>query len=117
VKGYVDGLSVPFEPRVKAIVFTRKPDAKLSDPEYLKKFAGEYELAGNTVSVRVEGSSLALDQRGQPSATLVPDRDDGFSVNEQSGTSVRFVTSSDGKVSEMSIETSAGVFAARRKAP
>ena len=46
VKGYVDAVAVPLEPSVKPIVFTRRPDRKLSDPEYLKRFEGEYELAG-----------------------------------------------------------------------
>ena len=66
VKGFVESLSVPFEPRLKPIVFTKRPDAKLSDPEYLKKFTGEYELAGNSVSVRLEGNVLLLDVKGQP---------------------------------------------------
>ena len=86
VKGYVEGLAVPFEPRLKPIVFSMRPDARLSDPEYLKRFTGEYELAGNAVSVRLKGNALVLDSQGQGGATLVPDRDDGFKIKEQSGT-------------------------------
>jgi CubicO group peptidase (beta-lactamase class C family) len=112
-----EGLSVPFEPRIKPIVFSRKPDAKLSDPEYLKKFAGEYELAGNTVRVRLEGTTMMIDRQGQGSATLVPDRDDGFNLKEQSGTSIRFVTDREGKVTEMALSTAAGVFSVKRKQP
>ncbi len=117
VKGYVEGLSVPFEARIKPIVFSKKPDAKLSDPDYLKKFTGEYELAGNTASVRLEGSGLRLDVQGQSSLSLLPDRDDGFNLKEQSGTSIRFVTDAGGKVSEMALSTAAGVFSAKRKNP
>jgi hypothetical protein len=40
LKGYVDAVAVPLEPKVKPIVFTKRPDKKLSDPEYLKRFAG-----------------------------------------------------------------------------
>ncbi|MFI5455301.1 MAG: serine hydrolase [Isosphaerales bacterium] len=39
LKGYVDAVAVPLEPTVKPIVFTKRPDKKLSDPEYLKRFA------------------------------------------------------------------------------
>jgi CubicO group peptidase (beta-lactamase class C family) len=115
VKGFVEGLSVPFETRIKPIVFSMRPDAKLSDPEYLKRFAGEYELAGNPVSVRLKGSGLLLDFQNQPSLTLLPDRDDGFNLKEQSDTSVKFVTGADQQVSEMALSTAAGVFTAKRK--
>ncbi len=40
VKGDVNAVAVPMEPSVKPIVFTRRPDRKLSDPEYLKRFEG-----------------------------------------------------------------------------
>ena len=66
VNGYVEGLSVPFEARIKPIVFTMLPDEKLSDPEYLKKFTGEYELAGNPVKVRLKGTGLVLDFTTSP---------------------------------------------------
>jgi CubicO group peptidase (beta-lactamase class C family) len=117
LNGYIEGLSLPLEPRIKPIVFSKKPDAKLSDPEYLKKFTGEYELAGNTVSVRLKGNVLMIDRQGQGSATLEPGRDDGFVLKEQAGTSIRFVTDSDGKISEMALSTAAGVFSAKRKKP
>ncbi len=117
LKGYVEGLSLPFEPRIKPIVFSKKPEAKLSDPEYLKKFTGEYELAGVTANVRLEGTVLMLDVQGQAPATLLPDRDDGFNLKEQSGTSIRFIIDSGGKVSEMTLSTAAGVYSAKRKNP
>jgi CubicO group peptidase (beta-lactamase class C family) len=117
LNGYVEGLSVPFEARIKPIVFSKKPEAKLSDPDYLKKFTGEYELAGNTATVRLQGSALVLDVQGQGSVTLLPDRDDGFNLKEQSGTSLRFISDSEGKVSEMALSTAAGVYSAKRKKP
>ncbi len=58
-----------FEPSVKPIVFTIKPDARLSDPTYLKRFAGEFELAGRTLSVRINGNTLMLDSQGQGTLT------------------------------------------------
>ena len=101
VKGYVEGLSVAFEPSVKPIVFTIKPDARLSDPAYLKRFAGEFELAGKTLTVRINGKTLMLDSQGQGTVTLIPDRNDTFRVKEQSQLSIRFVTDKDQKVGEL----------------
>ena len=77
VKGYVDAVAVPLEPSVKPIVFTKRPDRKLSDPEYLKRFAGEYELAGQPVTIRLQGHVLIFEQKGARPMELVPDRDDG----------------------------------------
>jgi hypothetical protein len=59
-----------------------------------------------------------LEEQGkQAPATLLPDRDDGFNVKEQSGTSIRFITDSGGKVSELALSNAAGIFSAKRKNP
>jgi CubicO group peptidase (beta-lactamase class C family) len=116
LKGYVESLSVPFEPSIKPIVFMIKPDAKLSDPTYLKRFTGEFELAGITMSVQLEGNTLVLGSQGQGSQALIPVRNDTFQVKGQSEVSVRFVTDKDSKVGEIALERPGGVFTAKRKA-
>ncbi len=116
VNGDVDSLAVPFEPSVKPIVFTMRSDARLSDPDYLKKFTGEYERATQTVGVRLEGHALVLDQKGQRSVTLVPDRNDGFRLKNQSTVIIRFVTAKDTNTIQLNFETPEGVFTAKRKA-
>ncbi len=115
VKGYVDAVAVPFEPSLKPIVFIKRPDKKLSDPEYLERFAGEYELAGRPVTVHLQGHVLFFEQKGARSMELVPDRDDEFNLKRATGLSVRFVTDARGKVTELALSTPDGVFSARRK--
>ena len=115
-KGYVDGIAVSFEPSVKPIVFTIRPDRRLADPEYLKRFTGEYDLAGKNLTVRLNGSALVLDSPGQPTAGLVPDRNDSFTVKGQSETSLRFIAGHDQPASAIALETPAGVFTAKRNA-
>ena len=107
--------AVPLEPSVKPIVFTRLPEKKLSDPEYLRRFEGEYELAGQSATVRLQGHVLLLKQANAPAVELIPDRDDGFNLKRQAGVSIRFVTGPSGKVTEMAVSTDDGVFTARRK--
>jgi CubicO group peptidase (beta-lactamase class C family) len=116
VRGYVDGLAVSFEPSLKPIVFTMQPDSRLSDPEYLKRFTGQYDLAGQTFDVQLNGSTLVLDSQGQPATTLIPDRNDGFTLKGQSDTSLRFVSEKDQPASAIALETPGGVFTAKRKA-
>jgi CubicO group peptidase (beta-lactamase class C family) len=114
-KGYVDGVLVPMEPSVKPILFSKRPDKKLSDPEYLKRFAGEYELAGQPVTIRLEGRALKFEQKGAPAVELVPDRDDEFNLKRAAGLSIRFVTDGHGRVNELALSTPDGVFSAKRK--
>ncbi len=116
VKGYVDGLAVSFEPSLKPIVFTLRSDRRLFDPEYLKRFTGEYDLAGRTISVQLKGNALVLDSQGQATANLIPDRNDGFTVKGRGATSLRFVSERDQPASAIALETPGGVFTARRKA-
>jgi CubicO group peptidase (beta-lactamase class C family) len=115
LKGDVGSLAVDLEPAVKPIVFTKRPDAKLSDPHYLKRFAGEFELAGRTLHVRIKGTTLVIDSPARPTITLLPDHNDEFNVKEQSETSIRFVTGKDSAADEMALSTSEGVFLAKRK--
>ncbi|MGP0062888.1 MAG: serine hydrolase [Isosphaeraceae bacterium] len=115
VKGYVDAVAVPLEPSVKPIVFLKRPDKKLSDPEYLKRFEGEYELAGRPVNVHLQGHVLSFEQKGSLPMELVPDRDDEFNVKRANGMSVRFVSDARGKVNELALSTPEGVFSAKRK--
>ncbi len=117
VKGYVDGLAVTMEPRLKPIIFSKRPAARLSDAAFLKQYVGAYELAGQTVNIRLNGNTLLLDTPGQPSVTLVPDQDDSFKVKEQSGLSIRFVAAEGPGGGAMMLDTSGGVFTARRKKP
>jgi len=111
VNGYVDGVAVPFEPSLKPIVFSMRPDARLSDPDYLKRFTGEYELAGRTLGVRLKGNSLVLDEHGAQTVSLIADRDDGFKVGK-SDNALRFVGEKHQPASAIALETPAGVFTA-----
>jgi CubicO group peptidase (beta-lactamase class C family) len=115
LKGYVDAIAIPLEPAVKPILFTKRPDQKLSDPEYLKRFAGDYELAGQPVTVRLQGHVLMFEQKGARPVELAPDRDDEFNLKRRTGLSVRFVTDGHGKVVELALNTPDGVFTAKRK--
>jgi len=81
LRGYVDSVAMPLYSNIKPIVFTKRPDKKLSDPEYLKRFVGEYEHSGRALTIRLRGHVLLFEQKGQRPLELVPDRDDGFNLN------------------------------------
>ena len=53
---------------------------------------------------------------GAGTATLLPDRNEGFTIKEEPTTSIQFVTGNDGKVDEFALSGPAGVFNFKRKA-
>ncbi len=114
-KGDIDRLSVPLEPAVKPILFTRKANAQMSDPKFLAQFLGEYELSGQTVTVALRGEkTLTLTVPGQPTYELEPYKDTEFNLKSLTGFSVRF-TMEKGKVSAAVFHQPNGVFTAKRK--
>jgi CubicO group peptidase (beta-lactamase class C family) len=115
VKGNVAALAVPFEPQVEDIVFQRRPDDRLSDPEYLGRFTGDYELAGDVFTVGLSGNVLTLNIPGQPQYHLVPGLGGEFTVKEYSIVSLSFQTDDKGNVTALQLNQPEGVYTARCK--
>lgn len=114
LKGDIDRVAVPLEPATDEIIFKKKPDSKLSDPVYLAKFTGTYQLAEVDVTVAVKGNQLTLLVPGQPLYDLVPDRNDEFNIKGIGGYSVRFMPDSAGSMMAV-LNQPNGVFELKRK--
>jgi CubicO group peptidase (beta-lactamase class C family) len=114
LSGEVEAVEAPFEPSVANVVFTRKGDARLSDPAYLARFAGTYVLGLSRLAFSVKGSELVLEVNGQKQPQLVPDRDDRFTLKGAAGFSITFVSGAAGKVAELKLVQPNGVFVAKR---
>lgn len=115
-RGNVEAVSAPFDPLVPEIVFTRKAEDRMSDPQYLRRFVGVYELLDKEITIGIEGCVLTLYVPGQPVYELVPDREDEFKLKGLAGFSVRFETSEDGTIKAF-INQPNGVFEVTRKSP
>ena len=113
MKGDVHAVSAPFEMTLDEIVFTRKASDRMSDPKYLAKFVGKYELAGQTVTIALKGTTLTVSVPGQPLYELEPARDDEFNLKGITGFSVRFVTDDDDKLMAR-FDQPNGIFEAKR---
>ena len=64
------------------VVFTRKADASLSNPEVLKKYSGKYSVAGSFVNIELVDKDLYLVSPGQPRIMLIPVKANTFRVKE-----------------------------------
>lgn len=72
------------------VIFTKIPDATLSDYETLKQFIGNYELAGSTVKATLVGNKLCMLRPGQPLYCLVPYKKNIFKYEDFSNYIIEF---------------------------
>jgi CubicO group peptidase (beta-lactamase class C family) len=116
--GDVSSLSMPLEPRVKDILFTRMPDKQLTDHAFLQTLAGQYEFPGDptptTVSLRGD-HTLVMSQPGAPDRELLPRRGTTFDLKGLEGFSIEFKRDASGKVSEAVFYTPDTVLIIKRK--
>lgn len=116
VKGEIGSLSIPVEPNVKEIVFTRLPEKKMMEKSFLETLVGQYELAGTTVTFSLKGDKiLILTVPGQPEYELVPTRGFSFDIKGLTGFSVEFKKDASGAVTEVVFYQPDGTFVAKKK--
>ncbi len=113
--GEVSAVAAPMEPKVKDIVFARRPDASLSDPAFLLRLAGTYELGPQKAVFTIQGNSLVLEIDGRRQPDLVPYRNGRFTFKGASGYGVRFTLAAKGPASEAVFIQPDGVYTAKRK--
>jgi len=113
--GFIASIAAPFEAAVKEIVFVKKPDARLFDPAYLARFAGDYNMLGQTINVSIKGNSLVANLPGQPPLDLLPSLSGDFVIKQMQVVSLHFVSDDQGKVSAVEIRQPGTVLTAKRK--
>lgn len=114
IDGTIEAVAISLEPAVAPIVFARTASEDLTTAAYLETFTGEYNLRGQTLTVRLRSSNtLTLTVPGQPTYTLEPTRENAFDIKGLSGYSVRFTTEGD-RVTQMTLNQPNGTFTAER---
>jgi len=114
VNGNVAALEVPFEPSLDEIKFEKKPDARLFDPGYLKKFVGKYQLATQALTIGLKGNSLTLFIPGGNEMDLVPQVGDEFILKQVKVVSLSFKFDDEGDVVALELYQPDGVYEAKR---
>lgn len=107
--GNIVAVEATFEPYVPPVVFSRKPDAKLSDPRFLKQFTGDYTMGGQNVLASLRGSQLVLTVGNQRPYVLEPDIDGWFNLKGLSGFRARLLPD------RIEISQPNGLFTAKRE--
>jgi CubicO group peptidase (beta-lactamase class C family) len=114
INGFVAFLEAPFEPSLEAIIFEKKPNAQLFDPDYLQQFAGKYKLVNQTITIGLKGNTLTLFVPGQPIYDLEPGLGDEFILKQYRSISLKFKFDEKGQVSGVVFYQPNGVFDAER---
>jgi len=113
-EGQITEVEAPFELTASPIVFTKQPDPKLSDPDFLDRLAGTYQGAtGQRGRIERSGDRLTLHLPGQPTYTLVPQVSGRFGLEGLEGFSLGFVEEG-GEITKVLYYQPNGVFEAVR---
>jgi CubicO group peptidase (beta-lactamase class C family) len=116
VKGNIMTVSVPLEPAVKEIVFTRLPEKKMTERSFLEKFCGPYDFQGQPLTIRIKGeNTLVAAAPGQPEMELVPYKGTEFNLKDVPGASIEFILDPSGVVQEARIKQGGATFSAKKK--
>jgi len=114
--GEIESLECELQGGVKAIVFRRNPRMVPLKAEELKKFVGDYELAGYTAKVYLKNENiLYVFVPGQPEYETVPTGNNEFKLKVLSGYSVKFEVDDKGVVTGVSFIQPNGTFKAKKK--
>lgn len=115
--GEVASISVPLEPNVEPIVFTRQPPAEMRERKFLELLAGEYDNGGLPVTVAVREDNVLQYIAFGTVRELVPVRGTYFRIKDLAGVAVEFLRNPGGEVDRMAIYSpgSENVIAPRKK--
>jgi hypothetical protein len=100
--GDITGFTVPFEPSVEPLRFSRLPDARATDPEFLGRLCGTYVMGPiEVVIARKNAQALTVAGAGAPALELEPGRGLRFTVKGQPGVTAEFELDEAGAVARL----------------
>jgi len=112
--GSIDKVSIPLEPTLDPIVFTRTPREEFARADYLKQFTGKYAFRGRTITVSLRGEdTLTIIVPGQPTYELKPTSKYAFTLTDQP-IDVEFKMDG-GEVAQVVLQQPNGTFTAKKK--
>jgi hypothetical protein len=113
--GDIQSALINFEPTLKPIEFTRKPNEIKVTAEKLKMYEGEYLIGAETAKVYIKGNTLYLFVPGQPDYELAPTGEHQFTLKALTGFSLEFVLNDKKQVTGVNFIQPNGTFKATKK--
>jgi hypothetical protein len=115
-KGNVAAVSVQLEPSVDSIEFAKTSNPMLSDPAFLARLEGTYNLAGQTINVVLQGDHLvaSVPMTAQPTYKLVPGLGTEFKLEGVPGVALTFDVPGTGPAIAIVLEQPGATLVAER---
>jgi len=114
--GEISGVKIKVEPELDAVEFKHKPNTIDVDSATLKKYTGEYDLAGTPVKVYIKNENkLFVFLTGQPEYELLPIDKNKFAIRILDGYKVEFIEAEDKTFKELVFIQPNGTYKATRK--
>ena len=110
--GDIHQISASLQTGVNDIAFERQPDIIDFD---INVYIGKYELAGQVVNFYQTGDLIKLDVPGQPTYTLVPQKEHQFSIKGVTGFAIIFKVKNGEPAESVIFNQPNGVFTAKRR--
>jgi CubicO group peptidase (beta-lactamase class C family) len=117
LNGDISSLSMPLQPDVDDILFSRQPDQDLVERSVVETFAGQYELQGSPqpITIVLRGDhTLVLTAPGGPGQELVPTRGTTFRFKDSPAVTIEFKRDAAGNVTEAALNELGTVLVLRR---
>jgi hypothetical protein len=113
--GDIGSVLIALESSIKPIEFIRQPDAAFKNREFLKQFAGLYEIGSVNATVALRDDNvLTLAIPGQSVRELAGLRGKKFIVKGLNGFSIEFIKDKSGSVTQAAFYQPSGNFVAVR---
>lgn len=103
LSGDVVSLSVPLEPNVEPIIFTRQPPTEMRERKFLEALAGDYDNGGVPVTIAVREDNVLQYVVLGNARELVPVRGTYFRIKDLTGIAVEFMRNPAGQFDRMAI--------------
>jgi len=97
----------------KKVIFNRMADAKLKDPIFLKKLAGQYEVNNSTTNIVLKNNELVIDIA--PPIHLDPYKGNMFRFREFSDQIIEFIFNENGEVTGCKVTSDGNTIFINRK--
>ncbi len=115
-EGDIASVSIPFEPDVKEIVFTRVKAITAASADFLKACCGKYEMAdGSLANVRLSsGNQLSVTVPSLPEFELEQISADQFKVKSLPAIQIKFISDDAGQVPQFDLMQPGSITVVRR---
>jgi hypothetical protein len=109
------GADLPCSLERKADPVAAAKEALAGFPAYLSRYAGAYDLIGQTVNVSLKGAALVAVGGGQPPMDLIPTLSGDFTLKQVQVVSIHFIMDDKGNAASFELRQPGTVLTAKRK--